>query len=159
MSGNETTATLLSRAIYSLLMNPRAHKKLTQEIRTTFQTETDINLLSVGELKYMLAVLDEGLRVIHQRQPAFHVLPLGRAKGLDGQFVPGCGEDQLKELLLGTGIFRYLYNNRMSLASTYMRRLIILVISPGLRALFQSGLILKRKKGGLNVSNDKISGW
>jgi cytochrome P450 len=63
IAGSETTATLLSGVTYYLLCNPSALKKLTEEVRTTFQSEEDININSVNRLNYMLACLDEALRI------------------------------------------------------------------------------------------------
>ncbi|KPM39269.1 Isotrichodermin C-15 hydroxylase [Neonectria ditissima] len=62
-AGSETTATALSAVAYYLSMNPKALSRLTEEVRTTFATEDEIDLLSVQKLSYMLAVLDEGMRL------------------------------------------------------------------------------------------------
>ncbi|KAH8686184.1 cytochrome P450 monooxygenase [Ilyonectria robusta] len=62
-AGSETTATALSAAAYYLGTNPRALAILTEEVRTTFSTEGEIDLLSVQKLPYMLAVLDEAMRM------------------------------------------------------------------------------------------------
>lgn len=62
VAGSETTATLLSGVTYLLLKNPDALAKLTKEVRTSFQSEDEIDYLSVSKLQYMLACLDEGLR-------------------------------------------------------------------------------------------------
>ena len=63
IGGSETTATLLSGVTYLLLSNPRALLKLTEEVRTAFKDESEINMASVNKLTYMLACLDEALRV------------------------------------------------------------------------------------------------
>ena len=63
IAGSETTATLLSGVVYHLLKNPPILERLVEEIRTTFETEESINMLSVGDLKYELAVLQEALRI------------------------------------------------------------------------------------------------
>ncbi|KAL9097591.1 MAG: hypothetical protein Q9165_000487 [Trypethelium subeluteriae] len=63
VAGSETTATLLSGATYYLLRNPRVMKKLVEEVRTSFTQEEEINLTGVNRLVYMLAVLDEALRI------------------------------------------------------------------------------------------------
>lgn len=63
IGGSETTATLLSGVTYYILRNPEVLKKLVEEVRTTFESEGDINLISVGRLTYMLAVLNEALRM------------------------------------------------------------------------------------------------
>lgn len=63
LGGSETTATLLAGTSFLLCKNPEVMKKLNVEVRGTFEKEEDINLMSVGKLEYMLAVLDEGLRL------------------------------------------------------------------------------------------------
>ncbi|KAK6211426.1 cytochrome P450 [Colletotrichum tabaci] len=63
IGGSETTATLLSGATYYLLMNPDALKKLTDEIRSTFKDESEIDFQSVSNLPYLLACLEEALRL------------------------------------------------------------------------------------------------
>ncbi|KAK5662431.1 hypothetical protein OQA88_8342 [Cercophora sp. LCS_1] len=61
-AGSETTATLLSGVTYFLLKNPEAMKKVTDEVRSTFKTEDEINFTSVNGLDYMLACLNEAMR-------------------------------------------------------------------------------------------------
>jgi cytochrome P450 len=63
VAGSETTATLLSGTTFYLLSNPQAYDKLVREVRDTFETEDDITLQRVNHLEYMLAVLNEGLRL------------------------------------------------------------------------------------------------
>ncbi|KAF4784431.1 cytochrome P450 [Colletotrichum scovillei] len=63
IAGSETTATLLSGVTYLLLKNPEKMKKLVNEVRTTFDKESDVDLTSVNKLTYMLACLDEALRL------------------------------------------------------------------------------------------------
>lgn len=63
IAGSETTATALSGATYLLCSNPDTLAKLTEEVRSAFSSEDEITLLSVQKLKYMLAVLDESLRM------------------------------------------------------------------------------------------------
>ncbi|OBT62545.1 hypothetical protein VE03_07403 [Pseudogymnoascus sp. 23342-1-I1] len=63
VAGSETTATLLSGATYHLLKNPRVMEKLKREIRETFKEEKDIDVAGVNGLEYMLAVLDEAMRM------------------------------------------------------------------------------------------------
>ncbi|KAK4507480.1 hypothetical protein PRZ48_001215 [Zasmidium cellare] len=62
VAGTETTATALSGVTYYLLRNPQYLKKLTQEIRESHANFDDITLESVQRLKYLHAVLQEGLR-------------------------------------------------------------------------------------------------
>ncbi|KAJ5499291.1 Cytochrome P450 [Penicillium expansum] len=88
IGGSETTASLLSGVTYLLLMNPTAHQKLKEEVRTVFQSQEEINLVSVNKLPYMLACLDEALRMyppIANGLP--RVCPEGGAQVL-GEYVP-----------------------------------------------------------------------
>lgn len=65
LAGSETSATLLSGCTWLLLRpeNKDRLRKLTQHVRTSFDSETEINLISIGRLDYMLAVIDEALRL------------------------------------------------------------------------------------------------
>lgn len=63
LAGSETSATLLSGCIWFLLQNPDVLSRLVDHVRGSFTGEAEINLISVGKLDYMLAVLDETLRL------------------------------------------------------------------------------------------------
>jgi cytochrome P450 len=63
LAGSETTASLLSGVTYYLLSNPSILDKLVKEIRTTFQNEDSITMVSTSGLKYELAVIEEALRI------------------------------------------------------------------------------------------------
>ncbi|PBP24706.1 toxin biosynthesis cytochrome P450 monooxygenase [Diplocarpon rosae] len=62
-AGSETTASLLTAATYHLLTNPAILARLTDEVRTAFESEADITMVSVNGLEYLLAVLNEALRI------------------------------------------------------------------------------------------------
>ncbi|KAK6383769.1 hypothetical protein LTS17_003061 [Exophiala oligosperma] len=88
VAGSETTASLLTGTTYYLLKNPECLQLLTTEIRSTFEKEDDINLVSVGQLKYLLACLDEGLRLY---PPVPSALGRDVPKGghyIEGYFIP-----------------------------------------------------------------------
>lgn len=88
IGGSETTATLLSGVTYYLLCNPSTLAKLTTEIRNAFQREDEITITSVGQLPYLLACLDEGLRVYPPVPIGLpRVVPKGGAT-IAGRFVP-----------------------------------------------------------------------
>ncbi|KAF6804801.1 cytochrome p450 [Colletotrichum sojae] len=70
IAGSETTASVLSGVTYFLTMHPEVMAKLAEEVRTSFNSEQEIDVLSVQKLKYMLAVLDESMRV-------YPVVPFG----------------------------------------------------------------------------------
>ncbi|KAM6538079.1 hypothetical protein FALCPG4_003961 [Fusarium falciforme] len=63
LAGSETTATTLSGTTYLLCTHSAVLSKLATEVRTTFKSEKDIDLFSVQKLPYMLAVLDEAMRI------------------------------------------------------------------------------------------------
>ncbi|KAJ4389106.1 hypothetical protein N0V93_006568 [Gnomoniopsis smithogilvyi] len=87
-AGSETTATLLSGVTYLLGVHPDALAKLTKEVRTAFRTEDEIDYLSVSNLSYMLACLDEALRLY---PPAPLGIPRQTPKGggnVAGYYVP-----------------------------------------------------------------------
>ena len=86
VAGSETTATLLSGTTFWLLKNPETYAKLTHEIRSTFRNEEDITMVSVNKCRYLLAVLNEGLR-IYPPVPS----GLGRICPEGGDIVDGYG--------------------------------------------------------------------
>ncbi|KAJ8131179.1 hypothetical protein O1611_g2446 [Lasiodiplodia mahajangana] len=63
LAGSETTATTLSGATYLLLTHPDVLEKLKHEVRSSFTDASQININTVGNLKYMLAILNEALRL------------------------------------------------------------------------------------------------
>lgn len=69
-------------------MNRDCLAKLSDEVRSSFKTEEEIDLVSVNKLTYMLACLDEALRVY---PPVSMGLPRVTPKGgatICGKFVP-----------------------------------------------------------------------
>ncbi|OJD38810.1 cytochrome p450 [Diplodia corticola] len=89
VAGSETTATLLSGATYYLLSHPEVHEKLKKEVRGAFNSADEVTIERTGSLPYLLAVLDESLRLYppgsnpHLRRTP----PAGAVLG--GKFVPG----------------------------------------------------------------------
>ncbi|KAI9737244.1 MAG: hypothetical protein M1818_005776 [Claussenomyces sp. TS43310] len=102
IAGSETTATVLSSAIYFLMKHPAAKEKLVSEVRSSFRDLSDINFINVNTLKYLLACLDETLRL-------FPPVPSGLArrvpKGgdfIDGKFVAGGTQVSVLQLAANT---------------------------------------------------------
>ncbi|KAI1209013.1 cytochrome P450 ClCP1 [Annulohypoxylon truncatum] len=88
VAGSETTATLLSGALFLLTTNPDKLEKLTQEVRSSFNNDDEITLSSVSRLSYMLACLNESLRMY---PPVPTGMPRQSPKGgcfILGKFVP-----------------------------------------------------------------------
>lgn len=54
VAGSETTATLLSGVTYLLLTNPRCLRRVTEEVRSAFESEHDITFSSVQQLPYSM---------------------------------------------------------------------------------------------------------
>jgi len=88
VAGSETTATVLSGVTYLLLRNPTALRKVLEEVRGTFQSEEEITLTSVNSLPYMLACLNEALRMYPPVASGLpRVVPDGGAT-VAGAFIP-----------------------------------------------------------------------
>lgn len=88
IAGSETTATLLSGAVYLLTTHPDKLAKVANEVRSAFNSEEEITLNSVSRLSYMLACLNEALRCY---PPVASGLPRVVPKGgayVAGKFVP-----------------------------------------------------------------------
>ncbi|TKA82885.1 hypothetical protein B0A55_01177 [Friedmanniomyces simplex] len=89
VAGTETTATALSGTTYHLLQNPATLAKLTAEIRAAFTSLDDFHLDDLARQKYLMAVLQEGLRMY---PPVPVLLPRRVPDGgmaVDGQWIPG----------------------------------------------------------------------
>ncbi|KAF7171054.1 hypothetical protein CNMCM5623_003521 [Aspergillus felis] len=88
LAGSETTASLLSGVTYFLLQNSAAYQQLVNEVRSTFSSEKEINMSSVNQLPYMLACLNEALRMYPPSAGGLpRVTPKGGAQIL-GQYIP-----------------------------------------------------------------------
>ncbi|KAK8241093.1 cytochrome P450 46A1 [Phyllosticta capitalensis] len=88
IGGTETSATLLSGALYLLLTNPECLRRLTDEVRGAFKSQADISLEALPRCQYLNAALDEALRVYPPVAEGLHrVAPAGGAV-VCGHFVP-----------------------------------------------------------------------
>lgn len=88
LAGSETTASLLSGVIYFLLQDSAVYQQLVNEVRSTFSTEKEINISSVNQLSYMMACLNEALRLYPPVANGLpRVVPKGGAQIL-GRYVP-----------------------------------------------------------------------
>ncbi|TVY51126.1 Averantin hydroxylase [Lachnellula cervina] len=89
IAGSETTATLLSATTYFILTHPSSLAKLQAEVRNAFQNEEEINIVSVNSLSYMLAVLNEVLRLYPPSPSSFNRVTPAAGCHIAGRFVPG----------------------------------------------------------------------
>lgn len=111
IAGSETSATALSCILYHLLRDADVMAKLKHEIRTHFHAYGDIRASSTLSLKYLKAVILEGLRIYAPLPFALpRVVPSG-GDIVDGVFLPEgvCG------MLLRTSVTLFLYFPILSL--------------------------------------------
>jgi cytochrome P450 len=88
-AGSETTATVLSGTLNYLIQNPEKMTILVRELREAFNTWDDITLENLGDLFYLNAVLNEGLRLC---PPIPWILPRkvpAGGKVICGIWIPG----------------------------------------------------------------------
>lgn len=88
VGGSETTATTLSSATYYLTTNLPVYQKLVEEIRSRFTSEQEISLTTVGELKYLSAVIEEALRMFPPVPVSLPRIVPRPGEVIDGRFVP-----------------------------------------------------------------------
>jgi len=88
LAGSETTATALSCITYYLDRTPSALKALHEEIRGTFKSYSEINAASTVSLRYLNAVIFEGMRIYPPLPFALpRVVPEG-GDSVDGHMLP-----------------------------------------------------------------------
>jgi cytochrome P450 len=88
-AGSETTATLLSGALFLLLQHPDKMQKLVDELRTAFLSDEMMTIENTDRLPYLAAVLEEGLRLYSPAVAGFpRQVPKGGAT-IDGGYVAG----------------------------------------------------------------------
>ena len=84
---NSLTTTLWGTTNY-LLRFPQTLERLSREARSAFRTEADINLTTLGQLPYLSAVIEEGLRIISPVPLGMpHVVPRG-GDNVCGEWLP-----------------------------------------------------------------------
>ncbi|CAG9938600.1 unnamed protein product [Clonostachys rosea f. rosea IK726] len=89
IAGSETTATQLSGTTYHLLTNPSIYNRLTEEIRSTFESEDEITLARVNDLQYMHAVFEEGFRMYPPVPTGLPRITPPEGEFIEGYWIPG----------------------------------------------------------------------
>lgn len=84
IAGSETPATVLSGIMYNLARNPEVQKKAQAEIRSAFQSDQDMTLVSLSRLSYLSAVIEESFRCYPAAPGTFP-----RRTGPDGDIIAG----------------------------------------------------------------------
>lgn len=91
IAGSESTATLLTGAMFYILTHKAVYKQLTSEIRKEFNSENEITLSRINGIEFLDAVIAETLRIY---PPVAVTLPRvvpglkGDGEMIDGVFVP-----------------------------------------------------------------------
>jgi cytochrome P450 len=86
VAGSETTASALSGLFFYLSQTPRVKRILVEEIRSAFDDESEITMVSTNKLEYLHATLEETLRVY---PPAAGTPPRASPGAeIEGKFVP-----------------------------------------------------------------------
>ncbi|KAL8709009.1 MAG: hypothetical protein Q9220_006218 [cf. Caloplaca sp. 1 TL-2023] len=89
MAGSKLPGIVLTVSLYYTLQRPDMYRKLCDEIRATFSSEAEITFTSTGDLRYVLAILNETMR-LHHPTPA-HLARITPPAGhrVDGHWIPG----------------------------------------------------------------------
>ncbi|RDA93278.1 hypothetical protein CP533_2065 [Ophiocordyceps camponoti-saundersi (nom. inval.)] len=82
LAGSETSATMMTGFFSLLSENPEARKRVTNEVRASFSSEYEITLIGVKSLPYLLACINETLRLV---PPTPNAMP--RVVGLGGHSI------------------------------------------------------------------------
>ncbi|KAF2817316.1 benzoate 4-monooxygenase cytochrome P450 [Mytilinidion resinicola] len=88
VAGSETSATLLSGAIYYLCKNPSTMEKVLEEIRNAFTADNDITFSKATTLSYLNAVIEESLRIYPPFVTSLARLAPAGGDTVDGHFIP-----------------------------------------------------------------------
>lgn len=88
-AGSETVATASATTLFLLLTHLEAMERVKREIRSTFKSEQDITASSVINLSYLLAAIDESMRVWAPVATSFNPrLMSSGGCAVDGYFIP-----------------------------------------------------------------------
>ncbi|MCJ1433072.1 hypothetical protein MMC27_002431 [Xylographa pallens] len=88
-AGTETVATLLSGLTYFLVKNTESMRKLTREVRATFEHESDVTIQTVSHLEYLDACIQEALRLYPPVPEGLPRIVPPEGDTICGQWVPG----------------------------------------------------------------------
>lgn len=86
IAGGETIASFFAASTYYLCKNPASLSQLQHEIRSKFHGREEINATAAGQLPYLQAVIQEGLRIFPPGSQGFPRISPGVE--IDGNWVP-----------------------------------------------------------------------
>ncbi|KAI5854530.1 benzoate 4-monooxygenase cytochrome P450 [Durotheca rogersii] len=89
MAGSETVATTSATTLFLLLTHPKKMDRVKREIRSAFDSDQSVTAASVAQLPYLMAVIDESMRVWPPVATSFNPrqVPSGGCT-VDGYFIP-----------------------------------------------------------------------
>ncbi|GAB7349112.1 hypothetical protein MBLNU459_g8060t1 [Dothideomycetes sp. NU459] len=88
-AGTETSATTVTAVTFQLLKHPECLETLKKEVRGRFKSNDEITLDAVGQLEYMLAVLNESQRVLAPVPAGFMRKVPTTGATVSGIYIPG----------------------------------------------------------------------
>jgi cytochrome P450 len=89
LAGTETTATELSGLTYYLLKNPQQMERLQKEVRDAFDDPEEMTMAALGQLPYLGACIEEGLRLYPPVPGALPRVAPKQGAMVRGQWFPG----------------------------------------------------------------------
>jgi cytochrome P450 len=89
LGGSETSATLLSAAVYYLLTHPHVKQKLVGEIRGDFRQEEQMNFITVNKFDLSSSLREGSFRIFPPVVFGSPRIVEGNGKAIDGVMVPG----------------------------------------------------------------------
>jgi cytochrome P450 len=89
VGGNETTVSTLSAIILYLLQNTSIYRTFVQEIRDSLGKDEYVTVHNLTYLKYLNAVINEGLRIYPRAPQGSPRLVPGKGDTILGKWIPG----------------------------------------------------------------------
>jgi len=95
LAGTETTATELSGITYYLLKNPQKMERLQKEVRDAFESPEEMTMTALGQMSYLGACIEEGLRVYPPVPGALPRVAPKEGAMVRGKWLPGGVSDPM----------------------------------------------------------------
>ena len=89
IAGCQLPTVAIATATHLLLRYPHTLKELTHEIRSNFESDNDIGIASTQNLPYLMAVINETLRIHHPTPINLPRIVQPQGQMIDGHFIPG----------------------------------------------------------------------
>ena len=89
LAGSETTSTVMAVVVHMIGTYPHVKASILKELQATFATEDEINMRSAATLSYLMAVIEESMR-IHPPGPnsLWRITP-PEGNRILGEWIPG----------------------------------------------------------------------